>query len=819
MADDSQIRIGLSIDTSGLSAAQSAASSSANQISQAYERVAAAALEVQNAQSRHRDILKQYQTEVFDAATSTKLLAENLAENAAASLALSNAKRTLTAIVNQEGLALKASANAALEDSVAQNADADATIRAISGRQAGAASIGILEGRMMSGNRAAAAFLSTTLGLGPALEAAFPVIGLIALGDVAVQVGKSLYDAFDMGGERARRAAEDFREATNSLNSMNDEINVEIDRLAIANEKLEHKPTNGMKLAIDEAILDADRLDQKLDSVLKKIEESVKGLSGSVPQQALGLRGGTGYEHTMVSEHARHLSEQASIQGQLNESISYGNSLLIRKNELQEKIADRGTSPAVVNDYRTELDAVQRLMAAQQQEKQFIQSTIDLQKAQDSHQKIADQADAAALQKKAAEAQAKVVGEFVSESIASYRDMEREQKRISQEVHDYGSELLRTELQDQVDAIRHGEEADRRAAEEWKKDHELKLKQLQDETEATLKAATVQEDSAKRRIEYEEKLGVLRPKQGFQQQISAVNTAESTQVGALKNQQAAYTPGLSEADTTKYKEIQDKITQIQQQAAAQREQITQQETLQEVSAWQHAMQQMTSAIVSATNTWLTTHKSFGNSFVDAGKKLAVSFIDDLLQMGLKWAENEALMTALHIAGIAQRNSADAAGTATATATKAAQSAAAVGANAIVAESDAGVAAATAAAMAAVGGPAAAAAAGAAMLGIMQPFVLAASMDTGGVVPGRTGAGVPILAHGGEEVVQGPIASAVASALQGGNGKGGGGHTFNSTYAPQISVLDGRGLDSFAQRAGDVHAAEMKRQARRANHTL
>src|ERR1700721_118898 len=101
MADDGQIRIGLAIDTSALSGAQGQAEANAAAIAAAYDKVAAASLNVQNVQSRHKDILKQYRTGAIDAAESTKLLSQNLTENTAATLELSNTKRTLAAIITE----------------------------------------------------------------------------------------------------------------------------------------------------------------------------------------------------------------------------------------------------------------------------------------------------------------------------------------------------------------------------------------------------------------------------------------------------------------------------------------------------------------------------------------------------------------------------------------------------------------------------------------------------------------------------------------------------------------------------------------------
>ena len=53
----------------------------------------------------------------------------------------------------------------------------------------------VMEGNVQNNIRAAERFLTTTLGLGPILEAAFPVIGAVALGGALFEMGKKAFDA------------------------------------------------------------------------------------------------------------------------------------------------------------------------------------------------------------------------------------------------------------------------------------------------------------------------------------------------------------------------------------------------------------------------------------------------------------------------------------------------------------------------------------------------------------------------------------------------------------------------------------------------
>jgi hypothetical protein len=76
----------------------------------------------------------------------------------------------------------------------AQRALNDATGHSVPQMSAASAAVRALEGNMTHNIRAAERFISTTLGLAPLLEKAFPIIGAVALGAAVVEVGKQLID-------------------------------------------------------------------------------------------------------------------------------------------------------------------------------------------------------------------------------------------------------------------------------------------------------------------------------------------------------------------------------------------------------------------------------------------------------------------------------------------------------------------------------------------------------------------------------------------------------------------------------------------------
>jgi hypothetical protein len=285
----------------------------------------------------------------------------------------------------------------------------EASANSVSAHKAAAGAMRELEGNFTRNTRAADQFLISSLKLGPVLQAAFPIIGAAAFAGILVDVGGKMFDAFDAGGERARKTAEDIESNSISMRHMNDSLDVELDKLQMANAKLEHKPiTNAMKTAIDEAAEAADTLYEKLGGDLRRIEETVKGMSGTTTEQMLGIKGSTKDEQRMVQDHIRYLSEQSNVQGQLNESISYGVALQKHLNDMQEKMA-HPSATAMSNNYTTQIEATQHLITMQGQEQRAIQATIALEAEQGKHNALEAKLEGQREASKGAEASLKSI--------------------------------------------------------------------------------------------------------------------------------------------------------------------------------------------------------------------------------------------------------------------------------------------------------------------------------------------------------------------------------------------------------------------------
>jgi hypothetical protein len=124
--------------------------------------------------------------------------------------------------------------------------------------------------------RAVERLISTIPGVGKALQAAFPLIGGIALASLFTELGSKAVEFFQKMQQAPERIAGAFRELNAPLKLTNDELKLANDRLANDIAKLEGKPQNGLVIAIDEARVAADKLADSLDKDLDRLGKLLK---------------------------------------------------------------------------------------------------------------------------------------------------------------------------------------------------------------------------------------------------------------------------------------------------------------------------------------------------------------------------------------------------------------------------------------------------------------------------------------------------------------------------------------------------------------
>lgn len=139
--------------------------------------------------------------------------------------------------------------------------------------------------------RALQGFVAKLSGVAPVMNAAFNTVAVLALVNILVQAGEKVAEFVQKTQEAASKNKQAWAGITAPLQVSNDEMRVVNDNLANAIAKLEHKPQNGIKLAIDEAVLSADKLSAKLTEDLFKIQETLKSTAPGIASQVLGEAG------------------------------------------------------------------------------------------------------------------------------------------------------------------------------------------------------------------------------------------------------------------------------------------------------------------------------------------------------------------------------------------------------------------------------------------------------------------------------------------------------------------------------------------------
>jgi septal ring factor EnvC (AmiA/AmiB activator) len=184
----------------------------------AYAQLAEATLENAVAQKQASNAVAEYLKGELPAAVATTVLAEAQMRAAASSEQLAMAKKNLADVTAYVTTASTEEASVEMLDTESKlgNTAATTTLAAatttlaateegeiavtrggLSARMAAGAEMRVLEGNTMGSTRAAAAFLTTSLGLGSVLQYAFPVFGAIALGEVLIDIGGKAVDLYE----------------------------------------------------------------------------------------------------------------------------------------------------------------------------------------------------------------------------------------------------------------------------------------------------------------------------------------------------------------------------------------------------------------------------------------------------------------------------------------------------------------------------------------------------------------------------------------------------------------------------------------------
>lgn len=256
-----------------------------------------------------------------------------IAEYAAANSAAQAELQSLTAAQVENTAATVA-------DTAAQSADTKVIYNRIEAMGSARVAMGAMSGSMGTMGMGLARIAAGSQLVGPLLAEMVPLAIMAAGVLLAYDLGEAIYKAFDLGGEAElgyQKALDGIDESTRTLI---DSTALEADKLEAANLKLEHLPNpNAQKEAIDEALVDADKMASKLDAIIDKEEKllTMQGAAGSGLQRFFTNEQAPRQEGVDLAEHARWLEQATTLEGQLGESKSFVANEQARVNELTQK--------------------------------------------------------------------------------------------------------------------------------------------------------------------------------------------------------------------------------------------------------------------------------------------------------------------------------------------------------------------------------------------------------------------------------------------------------------------------------------------------
>ncbi|SEG56429.1 hypothetical protein SAMN05421819_3570 [Bryocella elongata] len=174
----------------------------------------------------------------------------------------------------------------------AQEMAAGAGHKAVTDVQATSAAIRSFEGN--PGIRAMEVFVGRTLGLGPLLQTIFPIIGALAFAKIVFDIGEGFMAAKEKAEQSAEAIKDGFAKVNGELHRTNLEMEISNDKLETEIAKLEKKPGNGLKQALDEDELAAERLGDALSADVEKVKQLAKDNSVNWWQSLISGKGTTG---------------------------------------------------------------------------------------------------------------------------------------------------------------------------------------------------------------------------------------------------------------------------------------------------------------------------------------------------------------------------------------------------------------------------------------------------------------------------------------------------------------------------------------------
>jgi len=214
---------------------------------------------------------------------------------------------------------------------------------------------------------AAERFIGLIPGLGQVLVNLFPVLGAIAFATAIVRITGNITELFEGAGKGGAVIHAAFADLIQAGRQTNDELQLSNDKLANEIAKIEHKPQNGLKEALDEARVAADKLQQSLAKDLKTIQDIFTANKVGIARQIIGEAGTKDIEERLRAFQVRiaALTEKGNqgIQAATNVPEVGGVSLFAAEtSQALKRAAQTKLNTELTKEYTAEVARLQNLL-------------------------------------------------------------------------------------------------------------------------------------------------------------------------------------------------------------------------------------------------------------------------------------------------------------------------------------------------------------------------------------------------------------------------------------------------------------------------
>ena len=681
MADEI-LEIGARVDfgavSSGMQEAASSTAAATGQMSGSFDNLAVATRKAILEQTNLRGVIRQIASgEIQSERIEVMALSDALQRNAQASALVTQEKRQLAVVEAEVASSAQLAAVAIREEAEASELATVSTGNLRQSMSSATGAVAIFEGRLPT--RALSRMAATSATLAPILEAAFPAIAAIALGEVVIQVaGKmvTLYNETFNYSEQAKRAATQEAELTKQFENT---IGVS-DRLIqkLAELRAGQQALTAAGYSPGGAAPTANQLRQESTG------ERIGGLQYSVSQDTNKI--------ATLKLQLDDASERANKLHRIIDGIDYGNVGLAKiqvapldsKVDNTQKELENAQNQQNIDQAELQKETLRvRSEGAAQAAQQARQATSEAKAAASA--KMAEMQEEFADLKAQGDTTAKQELAFWQDRItqfqigsAQYRQIEKAEDAVNREASRAAAE-----------AIKHQREEDKRSsAEDGKIEIEVDKdmqKQMASSADAILRTGktwdtywasvakgqeiTIANADAVALVNARaaEASGSI-TKLGALQIEAAIHAREHTQeIAALAAELArlqAQTPkdALGNVEDSKAAEkiqqLENQIAQLQGKGATQGASDQAAIAAAKAAPYNAATKQISSGLDGALASWERGQGQFGRSFEQTLGGMVISLQGHLLQMGAMWLAHEFEMRVLHITTNAIKSTSD-----------------------------------------------------------------------------------------------------------------------------------------------------------------